>query len=510
MSNIDKVQKQSSSLLFAHGGFSLIAVLLTTVIAVEVFSLSLTLALIIAGSIGLIVNAISTAIMERTITHPLLYLAQSIEHIVSSEPLAEKKVPAGRYGHEIIKHVVDTVGKFMQQVEKNTDATHFQAELATKALNNMMHPALALDNKQTILFANKAAAELVEQPVDAIIGKPVYEALSIEYQGNSFLPRWIEENQQNVVNSEKTWQGARYLSPNRVVYNFDVHATFIRNEREGLETIAVLIDRTDERAYDDLKVDFAAMAAHELRAPITVIRGYVDVFEGELTEQLDDEQKMFLQKLKVSAAQLSGFINNVLNVARIDKGALQINVEKYDWADVIKEAINDLQLRAQAHGKKLELTIEEDLPPVAVDAISITEVINNLVDNAIKYSHDGDTIKVEVGLSKNGDVETTVTDSGVGIPANLMDKLFTKFYRSHRTRRDFTGSGLGLYLSKAIVDSHHGNIWAKSKEGKGSTFGFDLPPYDTISAKLEGDERKTLNVNRGKHGWIKNHSLYRR
>jgi signal transduction histidine kinase len=166
-----------------------------------------------------------------------------------------------------------------------------------------------------------------------------------------------------------------------------------------------------------------------------------------------------------------------------------------------------MSLRAKVRGITLKCQFATDLPPVGVDAISISEVINNLIDNAIKYSGNSKVIEIKTFLNQEGVVETTVQDYGVGIPTAVMPNLFTKFYRDHRNRAQIGGTGLGLYLSKALITAHGGKLWVRSKEGEGSIFGFTLLPYDKLAeAKKAGD----MDITRSAHGWIKNHSLYRR
>ena len=156
----------------------------------------------------------------------------------------------------------------------------------------------------------------------------------------------------------------------------------------------------------------------------------------------------------------------------------------------------------------IESHIEPNLPTVGVDRLSIYEVMNNLIDNAIKYSADSKNIKVDAHMSKEGYVETTIQDFGVGISPSIMPNLFTKFYRDHRNRSQIGGNGLGLYLCKAIINAHGGNIWVRSKIGQGSTFGFSVQPYAQLAAEIKNSDNK--EIVRGAHGWIKNHSLYRR
>jgi two-component system phosphate regulon sensor histidine kinase PhoR/two-component system sensor histidine kinase VicK len=168
-----------------------------------------------------------------------------------------------------------------------------------------------------------------------------------------------------------------------------------------------------------------------------------------------------------------------------------------------------MHLRARVHGKQIVLQLQPNLPAVAIDRITISEVIYNLVDNAIKYSGRSDRIIVKSYLSKDGLVETTVQDFGIGIPANIIGNLFEKFYRNHRTRAQVGGTGLGLYLSKSIVNAHGGQIWVQSKEGEGTIFGFSLVPYTRLAEELKKVDNKE-DVTRIAHGWIKNHSFYRR
>jgi signal transduction histidine kinase len=235
----------------------------------------------------------------------------------------------------------------------------------------------------------------------------------------------------------------------------------------------------------------------------------MEVFEEELGKTTKDpELKDFMLKMRAEAEQLTAFVNNILNVARVDDDQLELKLQSEDWAATLKSAIEMISLRAKVHGITLKCSIARGLPPVAIDSLSIREVLNNLVDNAIKYSHDSKVIRIDTHLTTEGYIETTVQDFGLGIPTSILPNLFTKFYRDHRNRAQIGGTGLGLYLSKAIVTAHGGNLWVRSKEGEGSTFGFTLLPYSQMAEKLKagGDQE----ITRSAHGWIKNHSLYRR
>jgi signal transduction histidine kinase len=215
-----------------------------------------------------------------------------------------------------------------------------------------------------------------------------------------------------------------------------------------------------------------------------------------------------MMKMRAQAEQLTGFVNNILNVARVDDDQLELKLEEGNWPDILKKSINSLSLQAKVRGITLHCRIATDLPTVGVDRLSVQEVINNLVDNAIKYSGTSKVININTALTKDGMVETTVEDFGLGISSSIIPNLFTKFYRDHRNRAQIGGTGLGLYLSKAIINAHGGNLWVRSKEGQGSTFGFTLVPYAKMAEEMKHSGDK--EIARSAHGWIKNHSLYRR
>jgi two-component system phosphate regulon sensor histidine kinase PhoR len=289
----------------------------------------------------------------------------------------------------------------------------------------------------------------------------------------------------------------------------DIAAYYNRDNPSGTEFIITMFDRTVQYNQDEQSLSFVALAVHELRTPLTMLRGYVEVFQEELGPNLSPQLQDFMLKMEASATQLAGFVNNILNVARVEEDQLTLQLAEHSWEDTLRHSIEAMSLRAQVHKKTIECTVQPNLPTVAVDRMSIQEVINNLIDNAIKYSgQEEKQIIVNARLNKDGMIETSVQDFGVGMPSNVVQNLFEKFYRNHRTRAQFGGSGLGLYLSKAIITAHGGQIGVSSKEGEGSTFTFTLQPYSQLADEVKNNANQ--DITRSAHGWIKNHSLYRR
>jgi signal transduction histidine kinase len=258
---------------------------------------------------------------------------------------------------------------------------------------------------------------------------------------------------------------------------------------------------------DDQAMSFVALSVHELRTPLTLLRGYIEVFDEELGPGLNPELKEFMKKMDASAQQLAAFVDNILNVAKIEDNQLTLQLHEENWTEVLSAVVNDLSLRASVRGITIKTDIASDLPAVGVDRYSIYEVVANLLDNAIKYSKGTNEIYVTASLNKDGLVETSVKDFGLGMDSSIMPHIFDKFYRNHRNRAQIGGTGLGLYLCKAIVDAHGGNIWVTSKVNEGSTFTFTLLPFAQLDEA--GKKGAESGISRSAHGWIKNHALYR-
>ena len=270
----------------------------------------------------------------------------------------------------------------------------------------------------------------------------------------------------------------------------------------------VLFDSSDYYQAEDDELDFIAFAAHELRGPITVIRGYLDVLDIELGETMAPDQRELLKRLFVSTNRLSGYINTILNTSKFDRHPLQIHLGEESLASIYDSIKDDMNLRASSQNRLLSVDIPGDLPTIAADRSSLSEVISNLIDNAIKYSNEGGAVSV-TATTRDNFVVVSVKDNGIGMPGNVVGNLFHKFYRSHRSRETVAGTGIGLYICKAIVESHGGQIGVTSVEGQGSTFTFTVPIYASVADKLQANDHTNAGLITSSDGWIKNHAMYK-
>lgn len=403
--------------------------------------------------------------------------------------------------------LIDLASKVYNLASKITQEPVESPELLfyRSVANLLPLPVVVLNNQQVVVFANEAALRYIELSASDVINRPVFESMNLSFS-NITLEQWLSDCSNNSVAANEIWERVRLNLPDEKRKQFDMAAHYSKNDTNGIETVLVLFDRTRIYERDDHDLTFVALAVHELRTPLTVMRGYIEVFEDEISHSLNEEQTTFMHNMGASAEQLTSFVSNILNVARVEENALFLRLKEEKWPDVLKTACRDMELRASVHNKHLVYEIAENLPTVAVDKVSIYEVVSNLIDNAIKYTHTDESITIKT-YEKDGMVETTVTDKGVGVAEPLVAHIFDKFYRAHQSKNSVGGTGLGLYLCRSIINAHGGNIWVRSKEGEGSTFGFTLPIYQNVADQLSNKDNN--NIIRGAHGWIKNHSFYR-
>lgn len=405
------------------------------------------------------------------------------------------------------------LASLQQKVHTSTHALSSVSQKSTALQEALPFGLLVFDSKNQLSLINAAARRLLELDKEnaAVDTKSALNTLNQLASNNQPIKLfdWVAKVKTDKIKASQLWPMAQVTTgPDTAAY--DVIAHYNKQDSYGHELVIALIDRTDDFRRQEKQMEFIALAAHELRGPITVMRGLIDVFQLEVKEQLNADHQELLTRMAVSARQLSGYVDNILSVSRIDQQGFSVRLEKADWKTTVTGSTGDLAVRAKANHRSLTLKVPDTLPPVAIDPVAILHVINNLIDNAIKYSKaDGEII---VAAGQKGDtVETTVQDSGIGMPGSVVEGLFTKFYRSHRSKQMVSGTGLGLYLCKAIVEAHGGNIWVRSTEGIGTTFGFTLPTYESVAQNVEQKKSEAENdIVRGSHGWIKNHALYRR
>ncbi|MBX4215979.1 HAMP domain-containing histidine kinase [Candidatus Parcubacteria bacterium] len=227
---------------------------------------------------------------------------------------------------------------------------------------------------------------------------------------------------------------------------------------------------------DKAKSEFISVAAHQLRTPLSAIKWTLSLLIDEQSENLDAEQKSLLMKGYESNERIIALINEMLVVTRIEAGKVQYNFSMVHIEDIIDSIL--LDFAGQSHVRKIKMSFErpsQDLPYLHADPEKLRTVLQNLTENAVKYTHDGGSITLFASVEE-GMVKIGVKDTGIGIPTRQQSSIFNKFFRADNAAKQETdGSGLGLFIAKSIVEKHSGKIWFESAEGIGSTFYFTMP-----------------------------------
>lgn len=458
---------------------------------------------------------IITALLQNLVTmwlikvlgRPFYDLVQTVVHI-SGVPTTEKPPNPNYYKNnndgfrEILQLLYELSSENSALTAKQLDAQESTDNYILDGLDNSQTGVIILDKDQKIIYHNKYAP----------VRKNTHdtEELDLIFPEHDSFNDWIKSGTRNKLRADNTWLRVSNRLPgdeDRKIY--DVAVNFHKNS--AAEIVITTLDQTANYNPEEDDLDFISFAAHELRGPITVIRGYLDVLTDELEPVLQDDQHELMQRLIVTSNRLSSYVNNILNASKYDRRHLKLHLHEHKLDEIYDTISDDMELRARSQNRLLAVEIPKNLPTVAADENAIGEVLSNLIDNAIKYSYEGGLVHVFAKIIP-GFIEVSIEDHGVGMPSNVVSNLFHKFYRSHRSRDTVAGTGIGLYICRAIISSHGGTIIAQSVENEGSTFTFTIPIYDTVADKLLDDSVGKMSLIESKSDKtksIQNHSMNR-
>ncbi|MBN1332076.1 PAS domain S-box protein [Candidatus Dojkabacteria bacterium] len=388
-----------------------------------------------------------------------------------------------------ILNVLEDIEEEKTETEKQKD----ELEKFKEAVDNASDHIIITDPDGIILYANQAVEKITGYTRNEILGKT--PALWGKQMSKKFYKKfWTHIKDKKlafngeIVNRRKT--GEKYIAEAHIspIIEKDAVKAFVGIER----------DITREKEIDKTKNEFVSVASHQLRTPLTGIKWFLEVLaDQKMTGELNEKQKQYIESLHSSADRMIVLVNDLLNVSRIDTGRkFDIEREKANIIKVLKDAINENA--ALAKNSRIKIDIESTLPDkleIYVDSNKIFEVFKNIINNAIKYSSQDDAIHIGVKENTKDYVTFYIQDEGLGIPKKAQANIFKKFYRAQNVLKEQTdGSGLGLYIAKAIVNGHQGEIWFESTEGKGTTFFIKLPKTGPVKTKEEKTSAKTDGI----------------
>lgn len=351
-------------------------------------------------------------------------------------------------------------------------------------LYNIGDGVFVVDKDYNIILFNKMASKITGFSVKSAVGKKYNKVLRFVYEDGGSVDDGFIKNAMKIGRISKMSRHVMLVKKNKEMVPVSNVISPIKSEGEGVVgCVVVFRDITEERSIDRAKTEFVSLASHQLRTPLSAINWYTEMLLGGDAGNITKKQKDYLSEVYNGSKRMSSLVNALLNVSRIELGAFSIKPEPTKIKDIVVSVLKELKPMIVAGGIKVSSRFDKKIPTIKLDRKLIRIVLQNILSNAVKYSKSKGSIRVGVKRS-NDSIIIRVSDSGYGIPKNQQSKIFTKLFRADNIRGiETTGTGLGLYIVKAILDNTDGKIWFKSAKNKGATFYVQIP--------LSGMKKKT-------------------
>lgn len=343
-------------------------------------------------------------------------------------------------------------------------------------LESIADGVIVADSQNKVDIANLPACNILDIPRDQLLGKSINELLGLY---GHFGESWIHTINDWATNADRIEQWT-YLADQLVIEDkfISVHLSPVLSDNQFYGTVSIFRDITKEVEVDKLKSEFVSTVSHELRTPMTSIKGYADLMLMGAAGPMTEPQIRYLQVIKNNADRLHMLVNDLLDISRIETGKTGLDLRPLDIPQIIEQVVyGHLNGRIQHESRQLQVTTEiaPSLPLVNADHARVTQILTNLLDNALNYTPDEGQITV-TAKATHSYVHISIKDTGIGIAKENQDKIFDRFYRAEDSDvQRVPGTGLGLAIVRSLIEMHGGRLKVESQLGKGSTFTFNLP-----------------------------------
>lgn len=435
----------------------------------------ITIVFIQASLLAIVISLILANIVSRAFTKPIIEMQEQTKKIADGDYSGALTV----YGSDELGKLSALINDLSDDVSSAQESIESERRRLDSVLTNMTDGVLATDRRGKITIVNPMGERLLNVTKEEIENEDIRDVLKIDNQVK--LRSLVTTDNERLIETGEMFEGLL------------LRATFSVIQRDSgfiSGYVCVLHDVTEQQRINDERKQFVSNVSHELRTPLTSMRSYIEALADGAWENPELAPR-FLKVTQDETDRMIRMVQDLLHLSRIDTGKSQLNLEMIDIKELFDRVLSrfDMLINSNEYSDKtysIDRQIMDETVFVEIDTDRFIQVLDNIMNNAIKYSPDGSKITGRIKHNKyTNRVEISITDQGIGIPQSDLNKVFSRFYRVDKARsRAMGGSGLGLAISKEVVEQHGGNIWVRSEENVGTTVYISLPivPYDN-----EGD-----------------------
>jgi PAS domain S-box-containing protein len=441
---------------------------------------------------------LAAALFVITLTATAFYVrrfARKLTIPLQNLNLQAQRIAGGDFSSQIEVSSDDELGELAVAFNKMSASLRssyrrlaLEKERDETLLESMNEGMVALDEQGKIVLINSVAVDMFGLDPKATNVSFAEKVSLLSQQGKDVSPEMLPSNALATGEAAEGVYMLKNEGEHKVLVN--ISASPIKLEERVAGAILVIRDVTKEKEVDRMKTEFISLASHQLRTPLSAIKWFSEMLLNGDAGELKPEQKDFTKNISDSTDRMVDLVNSLLNISRIESGRIIVDPKPTDLKELIGGIVNDLKAKTEERQQTLIISVHSELPKINLDSRLIGQVYLNLLTNAVKYTPKNGEISVTVS-KKGNDIISQVTDNGYGIPKAQQGRVFEKFFRAENVAKFETdGTGLGLYLIKAVVESSGGKIWFESEEGKGTSFWFTLP----LSGMKAKEGEVTLDV----------------
>lgn len=423
-------------------------------------------------------------------------VASRIGKSIAALGAGAERIANGDFSQELKANSRDEIGqvalifnRMAQRLRESYRRIALEQQRDEAILKGMGEGIIATNEDGKIVIVNQVATDLLELGDESnVMNKPIQEAYTL-YDLSKTKDTKLPSDERPSLKALKSGQPVEevygFHTKNGAKRQINIAANPFQLDGKVVGVITILRDVTKEKEVDRMKTEFISLASHQLRTPLSAIKWFTEMLLNGDAGKLNPDQLEFMNNISESTERMIALVASLLNISRIESGRIMIVPEPTDLNELVGGIVNDLKGKTEEKKQTLIISVHADLPKINLDPRMIGQVYLNLLTNAIKYTQEGG--EISVFISKKDDmIISQVTDNGYGIPKEQQDRMFQKFFRAaNAVKVETDGTGLGLYLIKAIIESSGGKIWFESEENKGTTFWFSMPMSGMVAKEGE-------------------------